>query len=423
MVSTARRQRIELYNDVISEARQQGTQCFYAAMATLGRNDLFFLLTTLLKRRDMECDWLFDRCEEVQQSPDGHLDLWAREHYKSTIITFGQTIRDILCDPEITIGIFSHCRPMAKDFLNQIKYEFEQNTLLKRCYADVLWQQPRTQAPILDVIPFQEASHGLWNMYEDVMDVQGAGWVAMNAPLPGVDVTSQLRKVDLSILGGEVEVPEDTANMFGGREKYFARKLPKVLRRSGMDAEQRILYDNFRAWALDKGRATSAGATSGGTYSILAVRFYEGETCGLYSPECFKQGALLDTQPINGGDLYKAASGAYQGVLVYGLRIKAYLGMQIGNPNSVAAVVNINSSNIPTEAMIDDMLASVRASAGSTYLFMHERARNLLMQYKSNALQISPGGRDFDRQITHWNGIEIVTSYNFMDGSEPIVTL
>lgn len=279
------------------------------------------------------------------------------------------------------------------------------------------------EAPILGVIPFQEASHGLWNMYEDVTDVQGAGWVAMNAPLPGVEVTSKLRKVDLSILGGEVEVPEDTANMFGGREKYFARKLPKVLRRSGMAAEQRIIYDNFRAWAIDKGKAVSAGATGGGTYSIVAVRFSEGETCGLYSPDCFKQGAVLDTQPINGGELYKAASGAYQGVLVYGLRIKAYLGIQIGNPHSVATVVNISRDAVPTEAMIDDMLASVRATTGSTYLFMHERTRNLLCRYKAGALQISPGGRDLDRQITHWNGVEIVTSYNFMDGTEPLVTL
>lgn len=279
------------------------------------------------------------------------------------------------------------------------------------------------EAPILGIIPFHEASHGLWNMYEDVTEVQGAGWVAMNAPLPGVEVTSDLRKVDLSILGGEIEVPEDTANMFGGREKYFARKLPKVLRRSGMAAEQRIVYDNFRAWALDHGKATDAGATADGTYSIIAVRFSEGETCGLYSPECFKQGAVLDTQPINGGDLYKAHSGPHQGVLVYGLRLKAYLGVQIGDPRSVAAVVNISRDHVPTEAMIDDILAEVRATPGSTYLFMHERTRNMLCRYKAGALQIGLGGRDLDRQITHWNGVEIVTSYNFMDGTEPRAAL
>ena len=73
--------------------------------------------------------------------------------------------------------------------------------------------------------------------------------------------------------------------------------------------------------------------------------------------------------------------------------------------------------------MIDDMLAQVRATSGSTYLFMHERARNLLYRYKAGALQIVPGGKDMDRQITHWNGIEIVTSYNFKDGTEQVLAL
>lgn len=279
------------------------------------------------------------------------------------------------------------------------------------------------EAPILGIVPFEEASHGLWNMYEDVEEVQGAGWVEMNAPLPSVEVTSNLRKVDLSILGGEIEVPEDTARMFGGKEKYFSKKMPKVLRRSGMSAEQRIIYDNFRAFALDHGKVTDAGATAGGCYSMLAVRFVEGETCGLYSPECFKQGTVLDVQPINGGDLYKATSGQYQGVLVFGLRLKSYLGIQIANPHSVAAIVNVSRDHVPTEAMIDDMLAQVRATSGSTYLFMHERARNLLYRYKAGALQIVPGGKDMDRQITHWNGIEIVTSYNFKDGTEQVLAL
>lgn len=279
------------------------------------------------------------------------------------------------------------------------------------------------EAPVLGIIPFEEASHGLWNMYEDVSDIAGAGWVEMNAPLPAVDVTSDLKKVDLSILGGEIECPEDTANMFGGKEKYFSKKLPKVIRKSGMAAEQRILYDNFRAWAVDKGKAVSAGASSNDCYSILAVRFVSGETTGLYSSESFTKGTLFNTQPINGKQLYKAAAGKYKGVLVYGMRIKAYFGIQIANAHSVAALVNINKKNVPTGMMIDDLLADVRATPGNTYLFMHEKAKTLLQEHKGKALQVMPGGKDMDRQVTHWNGIEIVTSYNFMDGKEKSVTL
>lgn len=109
--------------------------------------DLYWLIRYGLGRADLEHDWLFGKCREVQANPDGNLDLWAREHYKSTIITFGLTIQDILSDPELTVGLFSHTRPIAKGFLRQVKREFEANELLKGLFPDVLWANPAKEAP------------------------------------------------------------------------------------------------------------------------------------------------------------------------------------------------------------------------------------------------------------------------------------
>jgi phage terminase large subunit-like protein len=95
----------------------------------------------------LEHPWLFDRCREVQAAPDGYLDLWGREMGKSSIITFGMTVMDILNDPEVTVGIFSHTRPIAKSFLRQIKREFEANERLKAWFPDILWADPSKEAP------------------------------------------------------------------------------------------------------------------------------------------------------------------------------------------------------------------------------------------------------------------------------------
>ena len=116
-------------------------------LAQLGREDRFFLLTRLLHRQDADRDWLYERCREVERDPDNHIDLWAREHYKSTIITFAGVIQEILKNPEITVSIFSHNQSTASKFLKQIKQEFEDNNDLKRVYPGILWAKPERQAP------------------------------------------------------------------------------------------------------------------------------------------------------------------------------------------------------------------------------------------------------------------------------------
>lgn len=110
-------------------------------------DSLWFLLVYACGRIDLKRQFFLDRCQEVQDDPDGYLDLWAREHGKSSIITFGLTLRDILANPELTVGVFSHTRPNAKGFLSQLKRELETNAGLKELFPDVLWQNPTKEAP------------------------------------------------------------------------------------------------------------------------------------------------------------------------------------------------------------------------------------------------------------------------------------
>ena len=273
------------------------------------------------------------------------------------------------------------------------------------------------ESPILDNMRFDESTHGLWNAYEEVSKINGAGFVDINQPLPQMEVDTNLKKIDLSILGGEIFLPEDKASVIGISE-YFGKKVPVLLKHAGQMAEKKVIYDNFLPYAIKNGKAVSAGADDK-CYSMVAVRFIDGEVTGLYSAKNFKNYGLLDSTPINGGQLYKNANG----VLGYGVRLKGYIGVQLANSNAVSAIVNINVDNIPSAEQIDNMLVEAKATPGSTFIFCHPKVLSMLNKYKGNILNASGYDFDVNRNFMAWNGIRFITSYNFENGCEDVVSL
>ena len=135
----------------ISLLEAAGPENAHEVRRSLCADDRFYLLTQVLHRPDADKKWIYERCREVEAQPDGMLDLWAREHYKSTIITFAGSIQEIIRDPEITIGIFSHTRPDASKFLAQIKAELETNDELKSLFPDIFYADPEVESPLWSV--------------------------------------------------------------------------------------------------------------------------------------------------------------------------------------------------------------------------------------------------------------------------------
>ncbi|NBK26470.1 MAG: hypothetical protein EOM68_31225, partial [Spirochaetia bacterium] len=143
--------RIEYHQQIrslMAQAERKGTLTEWMRM--MCRNDIFFLATYVLGRTDIDHitdqngiphyrDWLYERCMEVQAEPDGYIDIWARDHYKSTLITFLKTVQDILVDPEITVCIYSYSSSTATKFLRQIKLVLEGNRKLIDLFPDILF--------------------------------------------------------------------------------------------------------------------------------------------------------------------------------------------------------------------------------------------------------------------------------------------
>lgn len=108
--------------------------------------DLFFLIHFVLGieifNNKHQVGWIYD----AQDDNDRTLDLWTREFGKTTIISIALNIQDILKDPEITIGIISEYKALAKKILVAIKSYLETNELLKASFPDILYKNPKRDA-------------------------------------------------------------------------------------------------------------------------------------------------------------------------------------------------------------------------------------------------------------------------------------
>lgn len=111
-------------------------------------NDLWFIVYFVLGIEIANHPFVVGYCREVEDGGNDYtLDLVAREHFKTTIITKAEVVQRLMKDRNGRIGIFSHTRPAAKSFLRSIKAVFEQNELLKRCFPDVLYKNPAVESP------------------------------------------------------------------------------------------------------------------------------------------------------------------------------------------------------------------------------------------------------------------------------------
>ena len=132
----------QIFRDIATKRREE-----LPTLRALILKDLFFITYFILEVPIANHPFVVNACKEVQQGSDNFtLDVWARGLFKSTIITIAETIQYILTDPERTTGIFSATRPLAKKFLTSIKDTFEKREILHRCFPEIVYANPRSEA-------------------------------------------------------------------------------------------------------------------------------------------------------------------------------------------------------------------------------------------------------------------------------------
>lgn len=281
------------------------------------------------------------------------------------------------------------------------------------------------EAPILALLKWIPATHGLWNVEEVLDEISGASFTDLGAPLPTMQAETQLRQTYVSLMGGEIEVSKDKTAQFGGAKQYFARRENAFYRQAGMDTELAIWRDYWRKAALKDRLFTSCKGTGSTLSSILVVRFDQEINVGIYDPTQFNSGRLLDPTPINGGNLYHLRS--QPGVTGYGVEYRGRFGWQLLKPSkAVHALVNIDingeTPKLPTLAQIEDAIAKIHGSAQNTMIFGHHRVvQRVFGAIKQADIMYVNGDKDLQTIVGAINGVKVVGSYNLPDSNETAV--
>lgn len=138
------------YNAVSVELKkliQAGEEDRFLQLMRVCAQDDFLFLCYFVLDMPVSHPFLVARCYDIQDKHGNTVNLYAREHWKSSLLTFGLTIWKLIHNKNERIGIFSHTRAMAISHLRRIKQELETNLYLLNAFPDIFHLHPKADAP------------------------------------------------------------------------------------------------------------------------------------------------------------------------------------------------------------------------------------------------------------------------------------
>ena len=109
-------------------------------LAERGKEDLFFFVKGILGYDRLSPDLHGELCTflEKTRSWPRRMTLMPRSHFKTTIVTIGQSMQDVARDPNIRILLVASSSTNAKRFLLEIQKHFQGNKMFRWLYPEIV---------------------------------------------------------------------------------------------------------------------------------------------------------------------------------------------------------------------------------------------------------------------------------------------
>lgn len=197
-------------------------EVYFETVKILTESD-FWLFCYIILGLPVNNPYLMARCYDVQDSINmDMLWLWARDHWKSTLITFASNIWDKIKNPTLSTAILSNSAKIARPHFNLIKTTIEQNELLKMIWSHIFYKNPRKERDAkwsdeglyLKTSRLKEPAFGFYGLIDtmptgfhfdrriidDLVDINNVGtWLMMQKVLEAYKNADNLKRGDNSV--------------------------------------------------------------------------------------------------------------------------------------------------------------------------------------------------------------------------------
>lgn len=109
------------------------------------QKNLWFIVYFASKNTLANHPFVVNACKEIQSETGDTLEVWAREHLKTTVISTCRQIQKVLNDQDKTIAIISATRPLAVSILSGIRRILE-DKFVTQCFPDILYADANREA-------------------------------------------------------------------------------------------------------------------------------------------------------------------------------------------------------------------------------------------------------------------------------------
>lgn len=283
---------------------------------------------------------------------------------------------------------------------------------------------------ILQTAEFGEAEQGLLDKYPVVTALPTASIRQINGSTAPSRAKEKMDQVDLKLIVADQEYDKDLVERSpGGKELYFAKRLPAFMQSMGQAFSKYAVYGTnstfggvdgfkgFHQFAKSFGNVVAQlGGTTGSRTSIFAVN-WQPNMVDFLMPNGMSFADFLKTEWVNNGNWYKAVTDTTKNESkpVYGMMHTIATALRVAHKYGIAGITQIDATHKPTAMQIDDMLDAVRASQGSTFIYCSRKGKKALKELRYGKQSVDNKDATFMYDIKEWNDIPVVIDDNIRD--------